>query len=184
MLKKQHNDAMIKFKYIYSALLIVFLQMSCNFSVGYKNPQQVSKSIAEARKNKVFVKELVISNVEILDRTIAFPFNEVWEEKYWNLILDKAGNEISKIDDSSSCLIVFRLNNRDSFLTMENFTAGKWIMWDKSIQSIGAVSDMLNMSVPKDFNGTLLLTVYKKKEANDSKNNLTPLVKFNLNISK
>jgi hypothetical protein len=90
------------------------------------------------------------------------------------------GSRIVQIDDRSAHLIIFSLNNANSFLTLDNFNNMKWIMWDSLQHSIGVTDDMLNMSAGDFKNGMITLTIYKTKAPHDFKNNLIPLIKFSL----
>jgi len=153
---------------------------SCN--LDFKEVAQVSLNIQEAKEKKVFVAEYKLANIQQLDSKYIFPIQSAWEEKAWRLALDKSGNESYKISDSSSHHLVFNLNDKDSLITENNFTKGKWIMFmDKTDNPIGSVRGMINISLlGKTINDTASFTVYKQNIPNDIKNNLTPLFKFDI----
>ena len=160
-------------------MFIAFLS-SCN--LDFKEAKQVSLNIQEANEKKVFVTEYKLDNIQQLDNKFSFPIQSSWEEKARQLALDNRGKESYKILDSSSHLLVFNLNNKDTLFTENNFREGKWILFmEKTNNPIGSIRGMINIELlGKTVSDTASFTIYKQNVPHDIKNNLTPLFKFDL----
>lgn len=154
---------------------------SCN--IDFKEAIQVSLNVQEAKEKKVFVQEYSISNIQSFDTNFTFPIQSIWEEKAWKLALDENKKETYKTIDSSYNNLVFQLNDKDTLLTENNFTKGKWIMWmtDNLENSIGSIRSMITFSLQnKELKDTTSIIIYRQQEPNDRKNNLTPLFRFDI----
>lgn len=163
--------------------LLMFLNWLTSCNIDFKEAIQVSLNIGEAKEKKVFVREYSISNIQSLETNYTFPIKSVWEEKAWKLTLDKNKKETYKVVDSSSNNLVFELNDKDTLLTENNFTNGKWIMWmsDNLENSVGSTRGMINFSLQnKELKDTTSIIIYRQQEPNDHKNNLTPLFRFDI----
>jgi len=151
---------------------------SCN--IDFKEAMQVSLNIQEAKDKKVFVSEYKIIQIQSFIKGNNFPIKSVWEEKTWCIALDKNGNQTFRINDSVSNNLVFQLNEKESFITNDNFIKGKWIMWMNE-NAVGSTRGMINISLQNQtLKDTISFTIYSQKEPNDHKNNLTPLFKFKI----
>lgn len=161
----------------------MFLNWLTSCNIDFKEANQVSLDINEAKEKKVFVQEYVIDNIQLFDTNYTFPIQSIWEEKPWKLALDKDKNETYKIVDSSSNNLVFKLNDKDTLLTENNFIDGKWVMWgsDNFDYSFGSTRGMINFKMlNNELKDTTSITIYRQQEPNDRKSNLTPLFKFDI----
>lgn len=163
---------------ILSLSTLIILIASCN--IDFKESVQVSLNIQEAKDKKVFVSEYKLENIQQLDNNYNFPISSVWEEKYWQLVLDEKENITYKISESSSHNLVFKLNNNDTLLSEPNFIKGKWIIFmDNKDNPIGSTRGMINIDLlGKSINDTTLCTIFKQNIQYNIKSNLTPLFKF------
>lgn len=165
---------------ILSVFMFSNLLTSCNND--FKEAVQVSLNIQEAKEKKVFVTEYEIIEIQSFANNYIFPIKSIWEEKAWHLKLDKNKKETFKIINSTSNNLIFQLNEKEIFITNDNFLIGKWIMWmNNSENPIGSTRGMININlVNQVINDTNYFTIYRQKEPNDHKNNLTPLFKFGI----
>lgn len=150
--------------------------------MDFKESSQVSLNIQEAKEKKVFVEEYKIDNLQIIDSNYIFPIQSVWEEKAWQLALDKNKKETYRILDSSSNNLIFLLNGKDTLITEKNFVNGKWIMkFDNTDNLCGSIRGMINFSLlGNTLNDTTPITIYRQKYPHDYNNNLTPIFKFDI----
>ena len=160
-------------------MLFAFLS-SCNSD--FKEAVQVSLNVQEAKEKNVFVSQYKIQNIKILESNYNFPIENIWEEKPWHLALDKKGNETFAIDDSSAHNLVFQWNSKDSFLTENNFTNGKWVLrLDNTEILCGSTRGMIILNLTDNIiKDNATLTIYKLNETHNYKTNLDTIIKFDI----
>lgn len=170
-------------KILKTVFVVVLSNLLCSCNLDFKEAKQVSLNMQEAKEKKVFVAEYSISNIQTLDSNYIFPIQSVWEERAWQLALNKDKTETYKILDSSSNNLIFQLNEKDTLITKDNFSHGKWIMYtmDNPENFIGSTRGMINLGLKnKELKDTTSIAIFRLNDPHNYNNNLKPLFKFDI----
>lgn len=161
---------------ITTGFLCILIFGKCNSKLDFNTGTQVSKSVNASKEKKVFLSEYTIESIKMRNKNFAFPISTIWLEKKWSLFLDSSGREILDIHAGSPRL-VFTLNKTDSL--DENNYLKKWILSDTYNSTSGVSGGMINLGLKKDdIPDSMLISIYKLKDAYDYKNNLDTIADF------
>ena len=178
---KKRKGCLIRLSLFFFVLFsIAYLLHPSLKEISYKNPVQASESISESRKNKTFIRECFITDIEVSDTSYQFPFEQAWEEKRWHLELNDNKKEFAVID-SLSIQIVFKFKRKNDYKLFFGLDH-KCLMNSDSYHTDVLINGMFTIWLWSQYKDSTKLsyTIYKTNSEYYRSDDHTPLFKFNL----